>query len=63
MTLDLGLASEIDRAFLNANVRRLVRDRGLRVSLQRRSLDVFPEDPTRDLAIAVLSEVFQGTEM
>jgi spore coat polysaccharide biosynthesis predicted glycosyltransferase SpsG len=61
MALDLGLASQIDRASLNANVRRLVQDRELRESLQRHSLAVFPEDPTRDLAVALLSEVFLVT--
>jgi spore coat polysaccharide biosynthesis predicted glycosyltransferase SpsG len=59
MTVDLGPASDINRAHLNEQISRLLTDRLLRETLHRRCLAVFPPDPTRALAEALLSEVFR----
>jgi UDP-2,4-diacetamido-2,4,6-trideoxy-beta-L-altropyranose hydrolase len=60
MTVDLGLAAEIDRSLLTTQIERMVADRKLREQLQQHSLAVFPTDPTRDLANSLLAEVFRG---
>lgn len=62
MSFDLGLASQIDPARLASDVRRLVQNRVLRESLQRHGLAMFPADPTRDLALALLAQVFRSSQ-
>lgn len=60
MTLDLGPASHINRAHLREQIGRLVTNCSLRETLQRRSLAVFPADPTRSLAEALVADVFRS---
>lgn len=59
MTEDLGLAENIDEDLLVPCIKRMLFEREVRVQLQQRCFGIFPLDPTRDLALSVLTEVFR----
>ena len=59
MTVDLGAADHIEPDQLGTRVHRLVHDAELRASLRSHSLDVFPQDPTRDLAESLARDIFR----
>jgi spore coat polysaccharide biosynthesis predicted glycosyltransferase SpsG len=60
LAVDLGPAAHIDPVRLTSQIQKLLQDPNHRESLHRQGLARFPVDPTRDLSVALLTEVFRS---